>query len=187
MPDVSYFDQSKIGQYRENESYLCKLAGVDPGGTPSIVDSVWYRLPDEGESSYQKEGNEFIVENVKGLISAKKTSLKSVPYESTLNQRDAVTMLLDETFKDFDCALLVKSHNFTELGKQQWILIFGSPVLSTDAVNLAEGKVKFKFQGRANAVALVFGSGGLAYLASVSGTPTTMTIAANGVWSVVDA
>lgn len=157
------YDVETIGKFSENESWLVKLTGTEPGGTPALV-GAFERVPDEMAASVKKEVDKYIVKNKSGKTSKRKDLLIGVVYESDLNQRDAATILLDETYAGSPCLLLVKGHNFVDLAapKQQWWLFYGNVGINEEAMGSEENKVKFTFECIDNHVQIVVGAAGLA-------------------------
>jgi hypothetical protein len=187
-----------IGDFVGLYSFIAKVVNVNNGGTIALSGD-WAGLPDEEKFTYGRMVERKEVKNKTGSISKIVTTLTGYELKSTFNQRNAIAQEFDATYAGFECVMLIQLHRFKELSpvEQQWLAIFGTPSLSDQKRESADGKVEFTFTGMTNAQAVVLtttpASGKVTCptgIAGFTGPASDITIPAydgtNGIYKLVD-
>lgn len=182
------YNTEMVGQFVGLFTWICKVTGVEPGGTPAISGS-WEQLPEE-ELWKIKRLIETWERTTKTGNKPKKTKLIGFQYDSMFNQRDIDTFELDAQYANSPCLLLFDGHFFADLAtpERQHGLVFGSPLLHSADIESKEGKVPFIFNAEYNPIAVTVGTGGIVAPSATGYTaPTAITIAAGGYYKLIQA
>lgn len=173
-------DQTKIGIYREAETYIALVDNVVTGGTPALNGS-WEQLPVEETSEIKPNVNNIEKTDVAGDTVFLKSKRMGFNYTSHFLQRDADAVALEDTYANKDCILLMKGHNFDDLATpvQEWVLLFGTVMHQDSALSHEEGAPDFIFRTKKNPVAITVGSGGLALPSGVTGADVEIAVNAH--------